>query len=399
MASGAADKIGVLTATIVGMNAMIGAGIFAIPSSLASGVGPAGIVTFAFVALSVWFMAQSLARVAQLYPQEGSFYTYAKQWGGHTAGLIASGCYLVGLLIAMGLLSHSAGEHLVRYLPQTTAYTAGLATLISLTLLNIVGVALSALGQQILIVLTVFPLIGTTLICLTKAKFSNLVPFAPYGVKHIFQEARVVAFAFFGFEATASLFNIIQDPQKNLPRAITYSLTAVAILYLTFVASLILAVPLDLFATYPGPVSGPLERIFPNNPWLLELIHISSISAILGTLHSMIWSSGALLLSFIKKLRNHTSRQLVACGIINQVTCTSFIGLAIFTSFSLLTNKMFFDLTAMFLIVAYTFSMATLLTLKQEWKSGQNVITIAGMFTAAMIFYFAITDCLVIVGR
>lgn len=395
MSAASSDKIGVLTATIVGMNAMIGAGIFAIPSALAGKVGPAGILTFGLVALSVWFIAQSLARVAQLYPQEGSFYTYAKQWGGHKVGLLASGCYLAGLLIAMGMLSHAAGEHLIRYIPNTSAHTAGLVTLIALTLLNVVGVSLSSLGQQILIILTVFPLIGTTLICLTKANTANLIPFAPHGLKNIFQGTRVVAFAFFGFEATASLFSIIRDPQKNLPKAITYSLTAVACLYLLFVTSLILAVPLHLFAEYPGPVSGPLEHIFPNNPWLLELIHISSISAILGTLHSMIWSSGALLLSFIKKLRNNSSRQLIAFGVINQTVCTVLIGLAIFTSFSLLTNELFFNFTAMFLAMAYILSMATLLTLKPEWKSGQNVITIAGILTASLLFYFAAENCFI----
>ncbi len=393
MSTASSDKIGMLTATIVGMNAMIGAGIFAIPSVLADKVGPAGILTFAFVALSVWFIAQSLARIAQLYPQEGSFYTYAKQWGGHTVGLIASACYLIGLLIAMGLLSHAAGEHLVRYFPTTTAYTAGLASLISLTILNIIGVSLSSLGQQILIVLTVFPLLGTTLICLTKANTANLVPFAPHGIKAIFQETRVVAFAFFGFESTASLFNIIRDPQKNVPKAITYSLTAVALLYLAFVMSLILAVPLDLFAQYPGPVSGPLSVMFPNNPWLLEMIHISLISAILGTLHSMIWSSGALLLSFVKKLRNNRSRQLVAFGIINQTTCTSLIGLAIFASFSLLSNELFFNFTAMFLVIAFILSMITLLRLKTEWQSGQNIITMAGLLTACLLFYFAAENC------
>ena len=83
------QKIGVVTATIIGMNAMIGAGIFAVPATLASCVGPAGILTYVFVIIAVWFMAQSLARVAQLYPQEGSFYTYTKQWAGHVGGLIA----------------------------------------------------------------------------------------------------------------------------------------------------------------------------------------------------------------------------------------------------------------------------------------------------------------------
>jgi len=40
------QKIGVSTATIIGMNAMIGAGIFTIPATMAAHVGPAGILAF-----------------------------------------------------------------------------------------------------------------------------------------------------------------------------------------------------------------------------------------------------------------------------------------------------------------------------------------------------------------
>ena len=388
------DKIGVSTATIVGMNAMIGAGIFAIPSVLAGKVGPAGILSFAFMATAVWFMAQSFARVAQLFPQEGSFYTYARQWGGHTLGLIASGCYLCGLLIAMGLLTHAAGEHLLRYsvgyFPALTAQHLGLITLGSLTLLNILGVSLSSLGQQVLIVLTAFPLLATTVICFSKANFANLTPFMPGGILSVFQATRVVAFSFFGFEASASLFNIIKNPEKNLPRALTYSLMLVATLYLAFIVSLILAVPLELFKQYPGPVSGPLAHIFPNSQWIIESIHIASISAILGTLHSMIWSSGALFLTFLRKFRSSTARLLLAHGIVNHQTATLCMGLGIATSFVVFTNDMFFNFTALFLLIAYSLSMATLFTIKEEWKSGQNYITLAGITTACIVAGFAI---------
>ena len=55
------QKIGVRTATIVGMNAIIGAGIFSMTCSLASGVGPAGILSYLFAFFTVWFIAnQSL---------------------------------------------------------------------------------------------------------------------------------------------------------------------------------------------------------------------------------------------------------------------------------------------------------------------------------------------------
>src|SRR5437870_2808444 len=137
------QKIGVATATIIGMNAMIGAGIFGIPIALSIKAGPIGIVTTLLVALSVLFIALSLARVAELFPVEGSFYTYAKQWGGHVMGLISAGAYLIGLTIAMGLLTQKAGVYLQHYFPSVTAYTLGLCTLIMLTALNAFGMALS----------------------------------------------------------------------------------------------------------------------------------------------------------------------------------------------------------------------------------------------------------------
>lgn len=392
MSQGPSDKIGVTTAAIVGMNAMIGAGIFALPTLLAGAVGPAGILSVAFVAGAVWCMAQSFARMAQLYPQEGSFYTYARQWGGHTAGLMASGAYLVGLLIAMGLLAHCAGEHFNVSLPFYTSATWGIITLATLTLLNMLGVSLSEIGQQILIILTVAPLLATSIMCFTKMQISNLVPFAPHGVSSIFDATRIAAFGFFGFEASASLFSVIKDPEKNLPKAITLSVIAVSALYLLFVSALILAVPLEIFSQNNGPISSSLQEIFPHQQWILTGIHVASLSAILGTLHSMIWSSGAMLLSFLKKLRNRTTQKLLANGVINNSTAVLLIGIAIYISFITLTNKMFFNLTALCLLFAFTCATIPLILRKQEWQSGQNYITIAGFLTAGIIAYFALTD-------
>ena len=200
MSSSSQSKISLAVATIVGMNAMIGAGIFAVPAALASNVGPAGILTFAFVIIAVWLMGSSMARVAQLYPQEGSFYTYAKQWGGHAMGLIAAGSYMIGLLIAMGLLAQVAGSYLHGYFPVFSSFGWGMIVLALLSFLNMLGVVLSEVGQLILICTTVFPLIATSLLCLTKADFSNLQPFMPYGLTNIFAATKAVIFGFFGFE-------------------------------------------------------------------------------------------------------------------------------------------------------------------------------------------------------
>jgi len=384
-------KIGVATATIIGMNAMIGSGIFTAPATMAAYVGPAGILAYVFVVIAVWFMAQSLARLAFLYPEEGSFYVYVKQWGGHTFGLIASTAYFIGLLIAMGLLSQMAGEYLHAYFPSISSYTLGLAALAILVFLNMFGVVLSTLGQHILIICTLFPLIATTIMCLTKMNVSYLTPFAPYGFAHVLKATRIVIFGFFGFECAASLFNIVHTPEKNVPRALTYSILIVGAIYTLFVGSIILSTPLALFTDPRIPLSHILKSVFPNHPWLIASIHFAILSAIIGTIHSMIWSSSHLFTLLIKKVKNQCAQKLVASHFFDSKISVALVGAAICTSYvSLKNTNLFFCLTAIFIVFAYIASMITLLTMRSEWQSGRNIICILGIITASMIFIFAV---------
>ncbi|TET36166.1 amino acid permease [Candidatus Dependentiae bacterium] len=382
MAQENVSKIGVVTATIIGMNAMIGAGIFTAPAAIGSFVGPAGIIAYVFVIIAVWFIAQSLARVASRFPQEGSFYTYAKQWGGHAIGCIAGYSYLIGLLIAMGLLAQIAGSFLHHpFFPNTSSSTLGFIALCSLVVLNMFGVVLSELGQQILIVTTTFPLLATTIMCFTKANLNNLLPFAPYGFRNVMQATKIVIFGFFGFECASSLFSIVKDPQRNVPRALTYSIGIVGGIYLLFVGSIILSTPLALFTDPRVALPVVLQSIFPANPWMLTIIHISMLSAVLGTIHSMIWSSSALMVSLLKQ----------ANGIkLNQRAAVLIVGFCIFLSFIFFKNiDLFFSMTAIFIITAYVLSMFTLFTIKEERSGINGLMTVGGMLTAGVIFYFA----------
>ncbi|MGE0009187.1 MAG: APC family permease [Candidatus Babeliales bacterium] len=386
------EKIGLAVAIIVGMNAMIGAGIFAVPAALATSVGPAGILTYAFVIAAVWCMAHSLARLASLYPEEGSFYVYAKQWGGHAMGLIATGAYLLGLTIAMGLLTQVVGAYLHHAFPLLTCMQWGALALFLLVLLNSMGVVLSEIGQIILICCTVFPIITTTLLCLNHANFDNLTPFMPYGIKNLFSATRAVIFGFFGFECAASLFAVVKDPQRNVPKALTYAIVIVGALYLLFVASLILAVPLHLFADPNMPLPKILANMFPNNTWLLYGIHAAILSATIGTLHSMIWSSGALLLAFMKHFKNPTVHRLITSGRFGAREAVIFMGSCIAVSFLVLSKpNLFFSLTALGIVFAFVSSMITLLVKHtKSWWDKETIITIIGIATAFVIMAFAI---------
>lgn len=385
------QKIGVTTATIVGMNAMIGAGIFSIPTAIASHVGPASILAFIFVVISIWFMAISIARLAALFPQEGSFYIYTKQWAGHLGGMTAVSAYLTGLLIAMGLLCKQAGIYLNLFIPSIDPYILGILILGILVVINMFGIKLSQLGQQILIACTLFPLIATIILCFSKANLLNLLPFAPYGFTNVMKATRIVIFSFFGFECAASLFNIVENPAKNVPKALAYSIIFVGIIYTLFVSSIILALPTASLTNPHLRVSDILLMLFPESNWMIRLIDFSILSAIVGTVHSMIWSSSNLWIDIVKKMRNPWAHCLLRKNIINTYTSVLTMGICILLSYLLLENmNAFFNLTALCIVFAYITSMITLLTIKQKWKNQQNIQTVIGLITATAIFIFAL---------
>ena len=387
-------KISVSTAIIIGMNAMIGAGIFSIASILASQVGPAGILTYLFAFAAVWFMAQSIARTAYLFPQEGSFYTYAYQLGGHHLGLLSAGMYLLGLLVAMGLLCQFSGAYLHQVIPGQTTETLGLASLCTIIIFNLLGIRLSAIGQYILIGCTVFPLFAITALCLTKADFSNLVPFMPFGPLSILTGTKIAVFGFFGFECTASLFNVVENPEKNVPRALTFALLFVGLIYFAFIASIILSIPRELFHNNSTlTIPEALLIMFPDKPHLISFINFSIASAIIGSVHAMVWSASELLLSYLKQMRISSLQKAIARKKINNNHAVLLCGAVIFVSYFMIKNiGMFFSLIDTVVIFAYITALLPLLFIKSEWKSGQNITTILGLVTACTIFVVALMN-------
>ena len=143
-------------------------------------------------------------------------------------------------------------------------------------------------------------------------------PFAPHGFANALKATRIVIFGFFGFECSASLFDIVENPQKNVPRALTYAISIVGVLYTLFISSIILATPPTLFTSAHIPISDILRAIFLTQEWLIMIIHVSILSAILGTIHSMVWTSSHLLTLLVKKLQSRAAQAVLASGFLTQ---------------------------------------------------------------------------------
>jgi amino acid transporter len=392
MSQNTAQKINLTNATIIGVNALIGGGIFATPAKLALTVGTAGIFSFIFAFIAVWFMAQAIARVAYLYPQEGSFYVYAKAWGGHWMGILSIGSYIFGLLIALGLLCKISGLYLAGLTGIQEPLYFGIGVLLFVVLFNIAGLKLSLLAQYILLFFTLLPLVAATILGLLQFDSSLLATVTHFELPSVAQGVTTIIFGFFGFECLNSLFGIVENPGKNVPRAIQYTLLIVGALYFLFISAMLFSIPQDWYVQNPNLTPAQaLSILYPSITHLELFMSTCILLAIIGVIHSMTWGIGQLIFSFLKLLKNKTVDTLIKQQTITDKTTIIFSGLIMLINLITLDSiDLFFSLTNVFLIFAYTSAMLPLLFLKNEWKSGQNIGTVLGIITALIIFIVAI---------
>jgi hypothetical protein len=141
------------------------------------------------------------------------------------------------------------------------------------------------------------------------------------------------------------------------------------------------------------PLSEALAILFPGMTWFITVITIAIMSAIIGCIHSIIWSTSDLLLILFGRMKSPAIKNLATQGILNKKAAVLIVGALILLSYSSFNDlSLFFSLTAIFVVFGYVTSIIALLTVKSEWKSGQNYKTIIGLIAAAMIFIFAFQD-------
>ncbi len=374
--------IGLMTAIMIGVNAMIGASIFTIPEQLSLTVGPAALLTYAFVIFGVWCIASSLAYVAQYYATEGSFYSYVSAWAGKKAGLFAAMSYIIGLIIALGLLTRITGTYLNTQFPAIPAYILSGIALVLLLITLIAGHKMARWGQIFLLIFTLAPMIIITALCFSNASFARLTPFMPHGFGSVFTAMKYVIFGFFGFEAITSLHNIVDQPEKTVPRAITWSIAAVSIIYVAFILSTLVGIPSELFATHHS-LDKVLYAQFPQLNWLISMIVWGIIITILGTIHSMVWAVGTMITS-ICTLGNFgyktTQKQaIIGVGILVYLCSIAFSNL-----------NLFFSLTSIGIISALIMAIMPVALQKIPVPVRTRIVAYFGLIAAIVMVGYAV---------
>ncbi len=262
-----ARDLGLFDATMIGVGAMIGAGIFVLTGIAAGEAGPASILAFALNGVVTLLTAFAYAELASAIPRAGGGYSFVRAAFpgalGFTAGWMLWFAYTVSCsLYALGFAGYF-WEFFLKYAPGLTGGFLGLtgehlAGVLVTMLIALFFVTLNVRGAEVtgkaenfltvtkLVILTVFIYFGLKVVFSnTDHAMAQFTPFFPRGGSGVLISMGLTFIAFEGYDLIATVAEEIKEPEKNIPRATFISLGITMVMYLLILFVALTAVPTD----------------------------------------------------------------------------------------------------------------------------------------------------------
>ncbi len=286
-------SLGAFDLTMLGVGAIVGAGIFSSVGEMAAGsathpgAGPALILSYLLTAFACGLCALCYAEIASMVPVAGSAYTYsyvalgeifawiigwdliieyavgniyvAQSWADYFRSFL-SGAFGVDFpawmatdlqtvahepaLRAMAPVLHTPFGPLVVGFNLPAAFVVG-----ALTLLLVRGVRESARANAVMVMFKLVLVVAFVGLGAAYVEPAHWHPFAPHGFRGVWAGASLAFFSYIGFDAVSTLGEETRTPQRDLPRGMLWSLAICTVLYVAVAAVMTGLVPSAELAT------------------------------------------------------------------------------------------------------------------------------------------------------
>jgi basic amino acid/polyamine antiporter, APA family len=281
-------ELGLGDAVVLGLGAMLGAGVFSVFAPAARAAGTGLLPALAIAALVAYCNATSSARLAAVHPRAGGTYLYARRQLSPTWGFLAGWAFVVGKTASCAAMALTAGAYAWPDHPKPAAVVAALA----MTAVNYRGVTKTAGLTRILVAGTLLALVAVVVAALAggTASTSRLVEPPHGGLYGVLQAAGLLFFAFAGYARIATLGEEVRDPERVIPRAVPLALAVVVATYAVVGTAVLLALGRDALAVSTAPLqeavrAGTLD-------WLSPAVRAGAVAASLGVLLSLMAGVG-----------------------------------------------------------------------------------------------------------
>ena len=245
------SKLGLWTSTSLVLGNMIGAGVFLMPTTLAS-FGGISVVGWVCSALGAFLLAKVFANLSKIMPiADGGPYAYSRRGLGDFAGFLVAWGYLVSVCCANAAIAVSFVGALSTFIPALATHSqlaiaTGFAVIWLLTWINSLGILTSGKVQLVMTILKIIPILAIGIVGLFFIHIQNFIPFNNSGTSTLAAITATTTFtfyAFLGIECATIPSGSVVNPEKNIPKATIYGTLIATFIYISSTVSIMGMIP------------------------------------------------------------------------------------------------------------------------------------------------------------
>jgi basic amino acid/polyamine antiporter, APA family len=214
-------------ATVIGVAAMLGTGVFVVwaPAIKLAGAALLGAVVVAglVAAANAW----STVQLAVLHPESGGAYAYGRIRIHRSAGILAGVAFIIGKTASAAAAALAIGLYLF---PEYARMTAVAVIVISLVL-DLRGIRRSVQVSGVLVAFVIVVLLAVSGAAFSSSSSVDVTLPSP-GIGQFLAACALCFFAFAGYARVTVLGEEVRDPTRTIPRAVLLALLGVAAIYL-----------------------------------------------------------------------------------------------------------------------------------------------------------------------
>jgi APA family basic amino acid/polyamine antiporter len=239
--------IGFAGIAFLALNSVIGAGIFALPATVAARAGAFSPWLFLIVGILVLTIVLTFAELASYFRESGGPVLYTTTAFGPLVGFSTGWILFISRVSAFAANSNVFGLYVGEVWP---AVADGIGRVILITVLcaaltyaNFTGVKD---GVRALAVFTFMKLVPIVVLIIFGLQYVSADTFLPTGfpvIEDLGGTVLLLIYAFVGFEATTIVSGESTSPRRSLPVAMVSTLIAIAILYFLIVLVYVSVLP------------------------------------------------------------------------------------------------------------------------------------------------------------
>jgi amino acid transporter len=291
-------NIGLFMAVMIGIGAMMGPGIFALPGELAKMIGPIGVLVYLAMGLMTVFTALNYSELGAAIPVAGGGYSFVSRTLNRPVAFFTGWFFWIGNTLACALYAVIFALTIRTYfLPGVSVSLLTILTTLVFTAVNFRGMSEAVKVITIMNLVELAILVGVAVLGISHIKPVNLEPLAPMGLGPFVPAMALIYISYVGFELITVAAEEIINPAKTIPRAILITLGIGTFIYVLVVWVMMGAVHYTELGTSDVPFIFVAERLF--GPWgrwagitATIMASLSAFSVTLGASSRVLYALG-----------------------------------------------------------------------------------------------------------